>query len=192
MNDLEDRMANFGFVMKDVFSVEHTSKFNELHFNKKEHSYTYFGVYPYTKLKLHHRIDDALKATSSIREASELLHKDEELYKNVLDFYWVNFWLPMQLHKVDSNHKAAEIMCFIINVGLGRKTKVVKKIQRLVGTVPDGIFGIKTITALNKYDDDKFDKEFDAFEIQFYNELVVANPKLKWALNGWHNRARLI
>jgi len=185
-------MADFSSVLKRVFGVEHSGVRNILHKNKTENSYTFYGIFPYTKLKSYHKIEDAIRSTTTLQEASELLSKDKELYKEVEGFYWINFWMPMQLHKVNSDHKAAEILCFIINTGIGRKTKVVAEIQRLVGTVQDGILGEKTIEALNVYSDDEFDVKFDKWEIMFYEELVKNNPKLKIYSNGWRNRAALI
>jgi len=185
-------MADFLKVMNKVFSAEHNSTSTYLHYNKKESNYTFMGIYPYTKLESHHKIEDAIKGTSSTKEASEVLALDEKLYQEVLGFYYLNFWKPMMLDEIESDHKASEIMVFIINVGIGRKSLSVRGLQEIVGVVQDGKCGSKTIKAINEYDEAKFSKQWDEFEMKFYGRLVKNNPKLKWALNGWHSRSRLV
>ena len=56
----------------------------------------------------------------------------------------------------------------------------------------DGVMGTQTLNALNAYDEDKFNVEFDSYEIAYYASLVSKNPKLKIYTNGWKNRALAI
>ena len=90
----------------------------------------------------------------------------------------------MKLDLVTSENKQLELMCFGINTN---PTRCIKKVQELLGLTIDGIIGNKTITALNSFNDDLFDKLFDEKEIEFYNSLDEARyGKFK---SGWRNRA---
>ena len=90
----------------------------------------------------------------------------------------------MKLDLVTSENKQLELMCFGINTN---PTRCIKKVQELLGLTIDGIIGNKTITALNSFNDDLFDKLFDDKEIEFYNSLdEVRFSRFK---KGWKNRA---
>lgn len=185
-------MSRLKDVMNTVFKAEHSSTSTYLHFNKHESTYTYMGVYPYTKLKSAYLIDKAVEEFRDIKKASIALSKSEALTNEVLEFYRFNFWVPMGLDKVESDLKCKEIMVFVINVGLGRKKSIVKAIQRIVGTKVDGILGKNTLNALNNFDDEVFSMKWDEHEIRFYRRLVRKYPRLTWALRGWENRAKLV
>ena len=53
----------------------------------------------------------------------------------------------------------------------------------------DGIVGDQTVAAINKFDEERFDKQFDRAELEYYNRLMQKNPRLKIYANGWRNRA---
>jgi len=144
-------------------------------------------------------IQKALAKTNyRLKVASSLLAKDEQLYQEVLGYYYENYWKPLKMDFIDNTHTAKEIMVFIINVGLGRKRKMFKAIQKMLNKhnncnlVVDGIIGKKTIDCLNKFDETTFSKLFDEFEIDFYDKLVKHYARLTWALKGWHKRARYV
>ena len=193
-------MADFIETMEAIWDVEHNSDDElVLHFNSKEKSYTFYGIYPYTKLPSYRKIDKALAKTNyRLKVASSLLAKDEQLYQEVLGYYYENYWKPLKMDFIDNTHTAKEIMVFIINVGLGRKRKMFKAIQKMLNKhnncnlVVDGIIGKKTIDCLNKFDETTFSKLFDEFEIDFYDKLVKHYARLTWALKGWHKRARYV
>jgi len=183
-------MANFLKAMNDVFFLEHRNNpYKLLHKNHGENSYTFYGIYPYTKLKNWKIIQDTIRKTNSLEFASYILSKNDELKQDVLYYYYKNYWQPMGLDMVTDDNKASEIMTFIVNVGIGRKKQVIKAIQRICNTKVDGILGPKTIKALNECDSVKFDKLFDKYEISFYENLVRKYKNLRWALKGWIRRA---
>lgn len=185
-------MANFMNVMDRVFDAEFSRASDHLHFNQGESTYTYMGVYPFTKLKSSYLIVEAIEDYGSVKEASIALSLNDTLTGEVIDFYYDNFFRPMHLHHIHSDKKTAEVMIFVVNVGIGRKKSIIKAIQRIIGTVPDGIFGSKTLKAFNDFDEDLFSEAWDKYEIKFYRRLVARNPRLQWALRGWENRARLV
>ena len=186
-------MANFREVMKTVFEAEHNNNPEKvLHYNKKESNYTLYGIYPYTKLPSWAIARDIIKGSTSTKQASRIIAKNQIIYNDVLAWYRENFYNPMGLQYVESTHKAAEIMVFIINVGMGRKKKAVKAIQRIVGAKVDGIIGVETLSKLNAFPEEKFSDLWDKYEVSFYENLVERAPLLSWALNGWRRRARLV
>lgn len=187
-------MSNFNYAMQEVWKLEHGDNPEKiLHFNPKEKNYTFYGIYPYTKLKSHYKIREALdKKSGDTKQASIYLNEDLELYDEVLEYYRLNFYEPLGLNFIEDSHKATEIIVFAINVGMGRKKIIVKAIQKIVGAKVDGIMGVETIIKLNKFSDLTFDKLWDAYEISFYRSLVSLNSKLKWALKGWINRAKAV
>ena len=52
----------------------------------------------------------------------------------------------------------------------------------------DGIFGNKTIQALNEVDSDKFLNLYHNSQRNFYRNIVSYNPTQKKFLQGWLNR----
>ena len=179
-------------IMNNVFSVEHSSIKNQLHKNKKEDTYTYMGIYPYTKLRSFRIIDEALRLTNqNVKNASIKLSQNKMIKEDVLDFYYRNFYIPLHLEKVKSVHKRSEIMVFAVNIGV-RKTTITKIVQEIVGAKIDGIWGNETLNKLNNFDDELFDKLFDDKEIEFYERLVKKHKRLAWALNGWYSRSKAI
>ena len=58
--------------------------------------------------------------------------------------------------------------------------------------VDDGIIGEISLAAINKVDEEKFDKEFDRAELEYYNMLIKQNPKLRIYANGWRRRAEAV
>ena len=185
-------MSNFKNIMETVFKAEHSSRATYLHFNKNESTYTFMGVYPYTKLKSSYLIDEAIEQFGNVRKASVALSKNDSLKDEVFEFYYKNFFSPMYLYRVDSDLKCKEIMVFVVNVGIGRKKSIIKAIQRIVGATVDGIFGDETANKINAHDDELFSKKWDEHEIKFYRRLVRLNPRLQLYLRGWENRARLV
>ncbi len=186
-------MADYIEVMNTVWQVEHGGRDElVLHYNPKEKSYTFYGIYPYTKLPSWRKIRDVARKAGNIHIASRILAKDTQLYQEVLNYYYEHYWKPMELDFVESTQKAKEIMVFVVNVGIGRKRQIVKAIQRICGAKVDGIIGKETIRKLNECDEVKFSTLFDAYEISFYDRLVRRHPRLRWALRGWRRRARFV
>ena len=194
-------MADFIQTINTLWQVEHNGDPSKiLHYNKKEKSYTFYGIYPYTKLKSHKKIIQALKRNNwNIKKASRELANDIDLYQEVLYFYYENYWSKLKLDFIDSTLVAKELMVFAINIGLSpyRLRTIVKIVQRIVNKSGcdlkvDGIMGYKTIKCLNSFNDIEFSKLFDDYEIKWYYHLVDLHPRLKWALRGWINRAKFV
>ena len=95
----------------------------------------------------------------------------------------------MRLGEVDSELKACELFVFGVNVDT---VPAVRVLQRLLGVVVDGIMGAQTLKALNNYNEQAFDVDFDRAEIAYYRNLVKVKPKYHIYERGWINRAEKV
>ena len=182
-------MADIKKSIELLKKVEHSNR-NEklLHKNKGEIGLTFFGIYEtaHPNWKGWDIVNGYLKFTPNIEQCSKILAGVTDLHKLVCDFYKKEFWDKARLDEVNSQKIADEIFIFGVNVGM--KTAAIKA-QFLVDAVPDGKIGSKTIEALNKFDEDKFDILFDEQEVEHYNKLVKLHSRFQINQTGWHNRA---
>lgn len=80
-------------------------------------------------------------------------------------------------------------ICYLI----GRKNSgyhAAKALQKVIGVVPDGVIGPKTIAAINSASPEKVFNEFKAARIKFYNDIVARNESQQVFLKGWTKRAK--
>ncbi|MDY6120121.1 MAG: putative peptidoglycan-binding domain-containing protein [Campylobacter sputorum] len=180
-------MANFKDAMDILKELEFNSPSNVLHKNRTESDITFYGIY-----RCSHpnwigfiMIDQALERYD-IKTASKVLYKNEDLIKHVYAFYKTEFWDKMRLDEINSQKIANEMFIFGVNAGV---KQAVKLAQRIVAIRDDGIVGKNTIKALNDYDEDKFDKEYDALEIVYYRDIIAKYPNKRIFAKGWRYRA---
>lgn len=64
----------------------------------------------------------------------------------------------------------------------------VKKPQEVLGVVPDGMVGPKTLAAVNSAGPVTLFHKLKARRIKFYEDIVKSRPSQKKWLNGWLNR----
>jgi len=187
-------MANFNEAFNRFNGIEFNSPENVLHQNKGETGLTFYGIYK----KAHPTwrgwdlIDrHIVKNHYSRVKASVSAYHDKELIGYVEDFYRVLYWDSLNLDYIKSQKMAEELFFFYLNIG--DKKKVVKFAQSIIGVKVDGVLGSKTIQALNGFDEDVFDKEYDKKEISHYKRLVARYPlRFTRFLKGWINRAKMI
>lgn len=157
-----------------------------LHKNDGENGLTYFGIYESAHPNWYgwNIIKRYLANVPDLKKCSIVLSNVMDLNQKVEEFYKKEFYDKMKLDLINSESKQLELMCFAINTN---PVRCIKKVQELLGLTVDGVIGNKTITALNNYNDELFDKLFDEKEIEFYNSLDEARfGKFK---KGWRNRA---
>lgn len=187
-------MASFMEAFEKFRGIEFSNSENVLHKNAGENGLTYYGIYQ----SAHPTWNGWRRITAHLmthefnrRIASISAYHDEALTKEVVDFYYTKFWRPLRLDEIKSQKIAEELFFFYLNIG--NKRKVVKYAQSIVGTKVDGKLGKYTIGALNSFDEDIFDKEYDRRQISHYKRLVASNPKrFKRFLKGWINRAKKV
>ena len=183
-------MSNFTKSMQFLMRLEFNSPSLTLHKNETENGLTFFGIYAcaHPDFKGWELVKQVLKG-KTLKEASVILYNNSDLVALVYEFYKREFWDKMRLDEVESDLKASEVFIFGVNVDTKPAVRV---LQRLLNVTVDGFMGAQTLKALNAYDEDKFNVEFDSYEIAYYASLVSKNPKLKFYANGWKNRALAI
>lgn len=184
-------MANFNEAFKILMRLEFSFPENALHKNPTEKEWTFMGIYQKThpSWKGWDEILAALAYGGDIKKISRMLFDSEDLQDEVWKFYKQNYWDMMRLDEVASQLKANEMFIFGVNVGV---KPAIKAAQRIAGVVDDGIMGEISLAAINKIDEEKFDKEFDRAELEHYNMLIKQNPKLRVYANGWRRRAEAV
>lgn len=182
-------MANFRESMKLLTFLEYSNKdWKLLHQNKDEDGLTFYGIYEkYNKTWSGWSIiKEQLKITPDIKTASRALAKNKLLENLALERIKSNYWDKAKLDFVNSQKIADEIFLFGFNVDM---PIAIKKAQKLVGISQDGVVGNITLKALNSFDVNIFDIEFDKEEIKYYDAIIKAKPYLKPNETGWYNRA---
>lgn len=184
-------MADFNNAFKILTRLEFSFPENALHKNPTEKEWTFMGIYQkaHPSWKGWDEILAALAYGGDIKKISRMLFDSEYLQDEVLKFYKQNYWDRMRLGEVASQLKANEMFIFGVNVGV---KPAIKAAQRIAGVVDDGIMGEISLAAINKVDEEKFDKEFDRAELEHYNMLIKQNPKLRVYANGWRRRAEAV
>ena len=181
-------MANFNEAFQILIRLEFSKPGDALHKNPTESGLTFMGIYQgaHPHWKGWDEILGAVALGGNIEKISRALYASENLRAQVRAFYKEAYWDRMRLDEVGSQLKASEMFIFGVNVGVKPAVRVT---QQLVGVVNDGIVGEQTIAAINRYDEARFDKEFDRAELEYYNKLIEKNPKFRVYANGWRNRA---
>lgn len=103
----------------------------------------------------------------------------------VRDFYRQQYWDTIQGDRIASQVIAQAIFDFHVNAGAAAR----KLAQLVVGTTPDGIFGDKTVAALNHYDEGRFVMAYTLVKIARYRDIVMRDRRQGKFLLGWVNRA---
>lgn len=180
-------MSNFAKSMQILMRLEFSNPSLALHKNETEKGLTFFGIYEcaHPDFRGWELVKQALKG-KSLKEASVILYNNSDLVALVYEFYKKEFWDKMRLDEVESDLKASEIFIFGVNVDTKPAVRV---LQRLLNVAVDGVMGAQTLKALNAYDEDKFNTDFDSYEIAYYANLVSQKPKFKVYASGWKNRA---
>lgn len=181
-------MANFNDAFQILMRLEFSRPENALDRNPTESGWTFMGIYQaaHPHWAGWDEILGAVALGGNIEKISRALYASENLRAQVRAFYKEAYWDRMRLDEISSQIKANEMFVFGVNVGVKPAVRVA---QQLVGVVNDGIVGDQTIAAINRYDEERFDKQFDRAEIEYYNGLIEKNPKFRIYANGWRNRA---
>ena len=184
-------MKNFTNAFYTLMSLEFNNPKNALHKNPNEKGLTFMGIYEtaHPNWQGWGQVRAAINAYGDLEKASVALYNDDALIEKVKIFYKKEFWDKMRLDEVDSELKSCELFVFGANVDT---VPAVRVLQRLLGVVVDGIMGQKTLKALNDYNEQSFDVDFDRAEIAYYRNLVKAKPEYHIYERGWINRAEKV
>ena len=174
-----------------LMSLEFSRPEKALHKNPTENGLTFMGIYEVANPSWSgwKQIKTAINAYGDLKKASVALYNDSALVNLVASFYKTNYWDALNLDSVDSQIKTNELFCFAVNVGTKSAVRV---LQDMLGLQCDGIMGQETLRALNNYNEQAFDVDFDRAEIAYYRNLIRKNPRLGIYERGWENRARRV
>lgn len=99
--------------------------------------------------------------------------------------YKTGYWDKIKGDEIKSQSVAELLMDFSVNSGI---STAVRKIQMLVGEVPDGKLGPLTLRAINKKNPQILFNELHDVRAAFYKLLVQNRPVNAKYLRGWLNR----
>lgn len=103
----------------------------------------------------------------------------------VRSFYKIEFWDKFQGDSILDPKVAESIYDFGVNAGIKTATKIC---QIIVGTTPDGVFGPKTLQAINSVSPDIFVLSFAIAKISRYVNIVDKDRSQIKFLLGWLHR----
>ena len=110
---------------------------------------------------------------------------NNKLTQSVYDFYRKEFWNRIVGDAITQQSIAETLFDFAVNAGSGTAAKLA---QIVVGTVPDGAMGPKTLTALNGYDPELFKLKYALAKVSRYAEICNRDRSQSKFLLGWINR----
>ena len=108
-----------------------------------------------------------------------------ELTKSVRDFYRKEFWDRIGGDVITHQTIAETIFDFAVNAGCGTAVKLV---QIVVGVVPDGAIGLRTLAALNGCEPELFALKYALAKVTRYAEICNRDRTQSKFLLGWINR----
>ena len=108
-----------------------------------------------------------------------------ELTQSVRDFYRSEFWNRIAGDAITQQSIAEMLFDFAVNAGSGTAAKLA---QIVVGVVPDGGIGPKTLAALNGCDPELFALKYALAKVSRYAEICNRDRSQSKFLLGWINR----
>jgi lysozyme family protein len=104
----------------------------------------------------------------------------------VRDFYRQNYWDRIRGDELSNQEVAETIFNFAVNTGTG---VAIKLAQVIVGAVPDGGIGPKTIELLNRCTPQNFMASYALAKIQRYVNICLKDRSQSKFLLGWVRRS---
>lgn len=163
-----------------------------LHKNSGESDITLGGIYRKANPESFdwEFIDKIIKACFyDYERASILLYNDSNTKESVFNFFRTHYWDKIRLDEVQNQNTAEEI--FLMGVVTHPRTAI-RLAQKLILVNPDGICGKYTLKALNNYNADMFDRQYDNFEMKHFDFIIEQNPDLSINREGWYSRSILV
>jgi lysozyme family protein len=107
----------------------------------------------------------------------------------VRDFYRAGWWAPLRADEIADQRIAQAIFSFAVNTcAYGRPAVAAKLAQIVVGAAPDGVFGEKTLAAINAYHTELFLAQYTLAKIARRRDICMRDRSQAKFLLGWINR----
>ena len=103
----------------------------------------------------------------------------------VRDLYRDEFWSAIKGYAITKQSIAESIYDMAVN---GSPSVAIKLAQIVVGTVPDGVIGTKTLAALNSFNPRLFRAEYTIARIARRDTVVTKKPSQLKFFHGWVRR----
>jgi lysozyme family protein len=127
-----------------------------------------------------------LSSPNEIKAFNSELAEDNTLQQDVQQFYFDNFWYPMQLTGINNDFLKLQLFDFGVN---GGSRTAIKMIQNIVKIKDDGFNGPLTLTAINNYKPQSdLNSLFDIAKKNRYDEIVKNDPSQHKYYDGWMER----
>jgi lysozyme family protein len=110
--------------------------------------------------------------------------QDQLLWALIKQFYQSNFWAPIYARITDED-KASHIFSLAVNSGVYQGHKL---IQRMFQLQEDGVFGSKTLAAVNSDTTEDFHLRLKTVVGHFYDDLAKKDPTQAKFEHSWHSR----
>ena len=109
-----------------------------------------------------------------------------ELTQAVREFYRSQVWNRLGCDSIASQAIAETVYDFAVNAGVVTSAKLA---QLVVGVLPDGGIGPKSLAALNAFDEGEFTLKFAIAKIKRYQQICDRDGSQTRFLVGWIHRA---
>lgn len=107
----------------------------------------------------------------------------------VYDFYRVGWWEPIRGDEIADQAVAYTLYSFAINSSARlRPATAIKLAQLVAGATPDGVFGPKTLAAVNAMHPELFVAKYALARLARYEQIVRRNRTQGKFLLGWLSR----
>ena len=122
------------------------------------------------------------KSNKKYKNVTKSLYEmtDEQFIKILKEKYW-DKW---QADKIKSQSVAEMLVQWVWGSGITG----IKEAQKVLGVVPDGVVGAKTLGAVNSCNPRELWEKLKKAREQFFRDLVKKRPASQKYLQGWLNR----
>lgn len=102
----------------------------------------------------------------------------------VRQFYREKFWEPIRADAINDQRVGEVIFSQFVNMG----GTAIKLAQIVLGVIPDGQVGAKTLAALNAYDRDRFLDRYALAMLARYHAIGMKDKSQRTFWPGWFSR----
>lgn len=94
------------------------------------------------------------------------------------------FWARCEANAIRNQSVAEMLVDWLWMSG----TAAIRNIQTVVGTIPDGVVGVRTLQAVNSREPEQLFEQLRKARLRHFNRIVQRNPSQLRFINGWRKR----